>query len=240
MTTHVIADTADIAKVIEGLEFRRMFSGEMDPNNCYLDIQAGSGGTEAQDWAKGVEDGGPGFLESFIIRKLHNLVDDIRNIARGQVAGNLFISIRLCHAVVGNQDAEDGGGDASQGLDGRYWNVDTADGGGGPARGGLTAANRWLLIPIHCSRVTAGLDRVVLLLGVIADLFPVLHGVATRALGVVEIIVTAEGRHGCLRTGWKAGAAKAARGQGSGAGGIDAGDSGLPPGDFCYRVQHLL
>jgi len=34
------------------LEFRRMFSGEMDPNNCYLDIQSGSGGTEAQDWAE--------------------------------------------------------------------------------------------------------------------------------------------------------------------------------------------
>tara|TARA_Y100001951_G_scaffold39004_1_gene30773 strand:+ start:86945 stop:87847 length:903 start_codon:yes stop_codon:yes gene_type:complete len=33
------------------LEFRRMFSGEMDANNCYLDIQSGSGGTEAQDWA---------------------------------------------------------------------------------------------------------------------------------------------------------------------------------------------
>lgn len=33
------------------LEFRRMFSGEMDPNDCYLDIQSGSGGTEAQDWA---------------------------------------------------------------------------------------------------------------------------------------------------------------------------------------------
>ena len=34
------------------LEFRRMFSGEMDPNNTFLDIQAGSGGTEAQDWAE--------------------------------------------------------------------------------------------------------------------------------------------------------------------------------------------
>lgn len=33
------------------LEFRRMFAGEMDPNDCYLDIQSGSGGTEAQDWA---------------------------------------------------------------------------------------------------------------------------------------------------------------------------------------------
>jgi len=34
------------------LEFRRMFSGEMDPNSAFLDIQAGSGGTEAQDWAE--------------------------------------------------------------------------------------------------------------------------------------------------------------------------------------------
>ena len=36
---------------METLEFRRMFSGEMDPNSAYLDIQSGSGGTEAQDWA---------------------------------------------------------------------------------------------------------------------------------------------------------------------------------------------
>lgn len=37
---------------LEIVEFRRMFSGEMDPANAYLDIQAGSGGTEAQDWAE--------------------------------------------------------------------------------------------------------------------------------------------------------------------------------------------
>jgi len=37
---------------LEILEFRRMFSGETDPNNAYLDIQSGSGGTEAQDWAE--------------------------------------------------------------------------------------------------------------------------------------------------------------------------------------------
>lgn len=47
----VIADTAEIQKVIEGLEFRRMFNNPMDPNNCFIDIQAGAGGTEAQDWA---------------------------------------------------------------------------------------------------------------------------------------------------------------------------------------------
>ena len=39
-------------KAVERLEFRRMFSGEMDAHNAYLDIQAGSGGTEAQDWAE--------------------------------------------------------------------------------------------------------------------------------------------------------------------------------------------
>nr|WP_229802671.1 peptide chain release factor 2 [Halioglobus pacificus] len=38
--------------ILEKLEFRRMFSGEMDANNAFLDIQAGSGGTEAQDWAE--------------------------------------------------------------------------------------------------------------------------------------------------------------------------------------------
>jgi peptide chain release factor 2 len=37
---------------VEKLEFQRMFSGEMDENSCFLDIQAGSGGTEAQDWAE--------------------------------------------------------------------------------------------------------------------------------------------------------------------------------------------
>ncbi|WP_152025192.1 peptide chain release factor 2 [Congregibacter litoralis] len=41
-----------LLKVLEKLEFRRMFNGEMDPNNAFLDIQSGSGGTEAQDWAE--------------------------------------------------------------------------------------------------------------------------------------------------------------------------------------------
>ena len=41
-----------IQERIELLEFRRMFSGEMDSSNAYLEIQAGSGGTEAQDWAE--------------------------------------------------------------------------------------------------------------------------------------------------------------------------------------------
>ena len=41
-----------LTAVLEKLEFRRMFDGEMDANNAFLDIQAGSGGTEAQDWAE--------------------------------------------------------------------------------------------------------------------------------------------------------------------------------------------
>jgi len=47
----VESDTADLAKKVEALEFRRMFSNPMDPNNCFVDIQSGAGGTEAQDWA---------------------------------------------------------------------------------------------------------------------------------------------------------------------------------------------
>ncbi|NDP59709.1 MAG: peptide chain release factor 2 [Oxalobacteraceae bacterium] len=44
-------DTQGLQKLVEGMEFRRMFSNPMDPNNCFIDIQAGAGGTEAQDWA---------------------------------------------------------------------------------------------------------------------------------------------------------------------------------------------
>jgi peptide chain release factor 2 len=45
-------DLADIEKTVADMEFRRMFSNAMDPNNCFIDIQAGSGGTEAQDWGQ--------------------------------------------------------------------------------------------------------------------------------------------------------------------------------------------
>ena len=41
----------EYTKIIEDFEFRRMFSNPADPLNCFLDIQAGAGGTEAQDWA---------------------------------------------------------------------------------------------------------------------------------------------------------------------------------------------
>jgi peptide chain release factor 2 len=46
----IVDDIALTEKIVIDMEFRRMFSGELDANNCFLDIQAGSGGTEAQDW----------------------------------------------------------------------------------------------------------------------------------------------------------------------------------------------
>jgi peptide chain release factor 2 len=46
------ADANKLGEIVEGLEFRRMFSNPADPLNCFLDIQSGAGGTEAQDWAQ--------------------------------------------------------------------------------------------------------------------------------------------------------------------------------------------
>tara|TARA_B100000780_G_scaffold156142_1_gene109216 strand:- start:1156 stop:1998 length:843 start_codon:yes stop_codon:yes gene_type:complete len=44
-------DTVELEKKVDDIEFKRMFSNPMDPNNCFIDFQSGSGGTEAQDWA---------------------------------------------------------------------------------------------------------------------------------------------------------------------------------------------
>ena len=48
---HIETETGKLAAEIEQLEFRRMFNNPADPLNCFLDIQAGAGGTEACDWA---------------------------------------------------------------------------------------------------------------------------------------------------------------------------------------------
>ena len=66
---------------VEDLEFKRMFSGEMDANNCYLDIQSGSGGTEAQDWAS--------MLLRMYLRwaEAHGFKADIVEESAGAVAG---------------------------------------------------------------------------------------------------------------------------------------------------------
>ncbi len=68
-------------KEVEALEFQRMFSGEMDANNAFLDIQAGSGGTEAQDWAE--------MLLRMYLRwgEQHGFKTELIEVSPGEVAG---------------------------------------------------------------------------------------------------------------------------------------------------------
>ena len=49
------SDALALEKTVADVEFRRMFSNPMDPNNCFVDIQSGQGGTEAQDWTQTLE-----------------------------------------------------------------------------------------------------------------------------------------------------------------------------------------
>ncbi len=67
--------------LLEKLEFRRMFSGEMDINNAYLDIQSGSGGTEAQDWAE--------IMLRMYLRwgEAHGYKTELIEVSAGEVAG---------------------------------------------------------------------------------------------------------------------------------------------------------
>ena len=77
----VVADLDRLEGQLEALEFRRMFAGEMDPNNAFMDIQAGSGGTEAQDWAN--------MLLRMYLRwgERHGFNTEIIEISDGEVAG---------------------------------------------------------------------------------------------------------------------------------------------------------
>ena len=50
--SELVSDLERFEREVDGLEFRRMFSGELDDSNAFLDIQSGAGGTEAQDWAE--------------------------------------------------------------------------------------------------------------------------------------------------------------------------------------------
>ena len=52
MASEIERDTGKLETDVRKLEFKRMFRGEMDSHNAFLDIQAGAGGTEAQDWAQ--------------------------------------------------------------------------------------------------------------------------------------------------------------------------------------------
>jgi peptide chain release factor 2 len=74
-------DLLSFEKKVAALEFQRMFAGEMDANNAFLDIQAGSGGTEAQDWAEMI-------LRMYLRwAEQHDFKTDIIEISAGDVAG---------------------------------------------------------------------------------------------------------------------------------------------------------
>ncbi len=77
----VQGESEALAKSVEDMEFRRMFSKPMDANNCFLDIQAGSGGTEAQDWAS--------MLERMYLRycERHEFGVEVLEESEGEVAG---------------------------------------------------------------------------------------------------------------------------------------------------------
>jgi peptide chain release factor 2 len=77
----VVSDLEAYEKQVAELEFRRMFSGEMDPCNAFLDIQAGSGGTEAQDWAE--------MLLRMYLRwgEAHGFKTELMECSPGEVAG---------------------------------------------------------------------------------------------------------------------------------------------------------
>ena len=84
-----VSDLSTLQVQLEELEFRRMFSGDMDPNGAYLDVQAGSGGTEAQDWAE--------MLLRMYLRwgEAHGFKTEIMEISEGEVAGIKGATIRL-------------------------------------------------------------------------------------------------------------------------------------------------
>ncbi len=77
----VLKEAEQLTKTIASLEFRRMFSGEMDANNAYMDIQSGSGGTEAQDWAE--------MLLRMYLRwgERHGFKTELIEVSPGEVAG---------------------------------------------------------------------------------------------------------------------------------------------------------
>jgi peptide chain release factor 2 len=85
----VISDLQQLEKRLAELEFRRMFSGEMDENNSFLEIQAGSGGTEAQDWAE--------MLLRMYLRwgEQHDFETELLEASAGDVAGIKSATIRL-------------------------------------------------------------------------------------------------------------------------------------------------
>lgn len=78
-----------LEKTVADLEFQRMFSGKMDDKNCYLDIQAGSGGTEAQDWAEMLLRMYLRFCDS------HGFKAELMEVSAGDVAGIKSATVKI-------------------------------------------------------------------------------------------------------------------------------------------------
>lgn len=87
--TEVENDLQHFETRVKELEFRRMFSGEMDSCNAFLDIQSGSGGTEAQDWAE--------MILRMYLRwgEAHDFKTELMEVSAGDVAGIKSATIRL-------------------------------------------------------------------------------------------------------------------------------------------------
>ncbi len=85
----VDGDLQQLEQRLAALEFRRMFSGEMDANNAFMDIQAGSGGTEAQDWAN--------MLLRMYLRwgERHGFNTEIIELSEAEVAGIKSATVRF-------------------------------------------------------------------------------------------------------------------------------------------------
>ena len=85
----VETDLAALEKKIGELEFRRMFANPMDPNPCFIEIQAGAGGTEAQDWA--------GMLERMYLRycERRDFKVELLEESEGEVAGIKSCTIKV-------------------------------------------------------------------------------------------------------------------------------------------------
>ena len=83
-------DLTGLRESLERLEFRRMFSGEVDHANSFLDIQAGSGGTEAQDWAQ--------MLLRMYLRwsEAQGFDTELIEKSEGEVAGIKSATVRIC------------------------------------------------------------------------------------------------------------------------------------------------
>ena len=83
------ADCQRLERDVKGLEFQRMFPGQMDPSNAYLDIQAGAGGTEAQDWAS--------MLMRMYLKwaDAHGFKHEVMDISDGEVAGIKGVNLRI-------------------------------------------------------------------------------------------------------------------------------------------------